>query len=92
MFDNKALINHEKEINSKNGVKRSDAQVKAVVREKMMGTALLKRSDMQRYMPLMTDIRDQHGYGIDVYPKTLSSGHDILEDYARSRKLLPEKK
>ena len=58
----------------------------------MMGTALLKRSDMTRYGPLMTDIRDQHGYGIDVYPKILAAGHDMLEDYARSRKLFLAKK
>ena len=57
-----------------------------------MDTALLKRSDMNRYSPLMTDIRDQYGYGIYVYPKTLTSAHDMLEDYARSRKLFPKNK
>ena len=58
----------------------------------MMGTALIKRSDMSRYCPLTTDIRDQFGYGVDVYPKPLASGHDMLEDYARIRRLYPKKK
>ena len=41
----------------------------------------------------MTDIRDQYGFGgLDVYPKTLAAGHDILEDHARSRKLYAKKK
>ena len=92
LFDDKVLIDHETAENAKNSIIRDAKQVKATVREKMMGTALLKRSDMTRYGPLMTDIRDQHGYGIDVYPKTLASGHDMLEDYARSRKLFPTKK
>ena len=58
----------------------------------MMGTALLKQSDMNRYAPLLVDIRDQYGFGSDVYPKTLAAGHDMLEDYARSRRLYTKKK
>ena len=61
-----------------------------IVKDKMMGTALLKHSDMNRCGPLMTDIRDHCGYSIAVYPKTLASGHNMLEDYARSRKLYPK--
>ena len=71
---------------------KSNKEVKATVRERIMGTALLKRSDMLRYGPLMTNIRDQHGYGIDVYPKILASAHGMLKDYVRSRKLFPIKK
>jgi len=57
-----------------------------------MGTVLLKRSYTSSHGPLMTDIRDQFGYGIDVYPKNLTPGHTMLEDYAQSRKLYPKKK
>ena len=56
-----------------------------------MGTALIKHSDYGRYKDLITDIRDQYGYGIDVYPKTLAAAHDMLEDFARSRQLYPKK-
>ena len=92
LFGDKVLIDFEKSEDIKNGVTRSDEQVRATAREKMMGTALLKRSDMSRYGPLLVDIRDQHGFGANVYPKTLAAGHDMLEDYARSRNLLPAKK
>jgi len=47
------------------------------VREKMMDTTLLKRSDMSRCGLLMTDIRYQFGYGINVYPKSLTAAHDM---------------
>ena len=42
-----------------------------------MGTTLIKRSDMSRYVPLMADIKDQFGYGINVYPKSLTVSHDM---------------
>ena len=85
-------MDYEKTQGIKNGIKYADDQLKVIVKEKMLGTALLKCSDMSRYGPLMVDIRDQYGYGIDVYPKTPALGHDILEDYAKSRKLSPKKK
>ena len=47
---------------------------------------------MTKYGPLITAIRDQHGYGMDVYPKTLASGYDMLENCARNRKLFPTKR
>jgi len=40
----------------------------------------------------MISIRDQFGYGIDVYPKPLASGHNMLGDYVRSRRVYPKKK
>ena len=58
----------------------------------MMSTSLLKRSDMSIYNPLVTDVRDQYYYGIDVYLKALTSARDMLEDYARIRKLYPKKR
>jgi len=57
-----------------------------------MGTALIKRPDMSRCGPLLVDIRDQFGFGIDVYPKTLVVGHAMLEDYVRSRRLYPKRR
>jgi len=92
LYDDKALVEYEKKEAVKNRESYTDLEIKALVKEKMMGTASLKRSDMSRYSPLMTDIRDQYGYGIDVYPKTLASAHDMLEDYARSRSFFPKKK
>ena len=92
LYEDKALIDYEKEQDAKNGKNHNESELKFFVKDRMMGTALLKRSGMSRYGPLMTNIRDQFGYGIDVYPKTLASGHDMLEDYARSRRLYSKKK
>jgi len=78
LYEDNAIIDYEKEQDIKNTVTQNVDELKTIIKEKMMGTALLKRSDMSRYSPLMTDIRDQFGYGIYVYPKTLASGHDIL--------------
>ena len=85
LFNDEALIEHEKEEDCKNGVSHSAEELLEIVKERSMGTVLLKRSDMTRYAPLMVDIRDQYGFGSDVYPRKLALGHDMLEDYARSR-------
>ena len=89
MYEAQALIEHEKKEAGRDGVLRTDTEFKALVRERIMGTALLKRSDMSIYGPLVTDIREQFGYGINVYPKSLTAAYDILEDSARSRILYP---
>jgi len=92
IYDDKALIEYKKKEAVKNGESYTDLEIKALAKEKMVGTTLLKRSDMNRYGPLMTDIRDQYSYGIDVYPKMLASAHSMLEDYVRSRKVFPKNK
>ena len=52
-----------------------------------MAVGLIKRSDQRRYRPLITDTHDKHGYGHDVYQKTFAVGHNMLEDYAQSKRL-----
>lgn len=90
LYKDKALIDYKEDQDIKNGESHNDDELKSIVKEKMMDTALLKRSDMSRYGPLMTNIRDQLGYIIDVYPKTLALGHDMLEDYAKKQKITPK--
>merc|ERR1740124_389558 len=91
MYGDKALIQYKKEQDKKNVTTHTNSEIKAIVKDKMIGTALIKRSDMSRHGPLLVDIRDQFGFGTDVYPKILAAGHDMLEDYARSRILYPKK-
>ena len=59
---------------------KTNEEYKEIVKQKAMGVGILKSADYNRYGPLLTSIRDQHGYGIDVYPKTIVAGHDMLED------------
>ena len=40
----------------------------------------------------MVDIRDQYGFGSNVYPKILAVGHNILKDHCCSENLHPKKK
>ena len=92
LFNDPILIKHEKQKDIGAGVTaKSDEEYKAIVREKAMATALLKRADQGRCKNFMTNIRDQHGYAIDVYPKILASAHDMLENYVKSRGILPKK-
>ena len=93
LFTDAELVKYEREQdNDPDKEMKDDSAYYDTIKEKAMGVALLKRSDMTRYKPLLTDIRDQHGYGQDVYPKTLAAAHNMLEDYARTRKLAPKKK
>lgn len=88
LFDDPVLIQQEKDQDVKNLVTaKTDAEYKEIVKQKAMGVGILKRADYDRYCPLLTPIHDQYSYGMDVYPKTLAAGHDILEDYSQSRKL-----
>ena len=58
IYEDQALIEHEKKEAGRDGVSRTDTEFKVLAREKMTHTALVKLSDMSRYSPLMTDIRD----------------------------------
>ena len=72
MFVDKSLIDYEKELDNKNPptINRNDEELKAYVREKLMAVVFLKIAKYD-YKKLMTTIRDQHTFGIDIYPNTL---------------------
>ena len=77
------MIQRDKDQDAKNSVTvKTDAEYKEIVKQKAMGVGIIKRADYDRSGPLLTSIRDQYGYGMDVYPKTLVAGHDMLEDYS----------
>ena len=46
-----------------------------------MAVALLKRSKYEN-RKLMQTIRDQHAFGVDVYPKTLQDAYELLENHS----------
>lgn len=80
LFNDPVLIKHEKDEDIKNSIPaKTEEEYAEIVKQKEMGVGILKRSDHNRYGPLLTSICDQYGYGMDVYPKTLSAGHDMLE-------------
>ena len=83
MFVDKSLIDYEKELDNKNYsvINRTDVELKAHVREKLMAVAFLKRAKYD-YKKLMTTIRDQHTFGIDVYPSTLYDAYELMENHS----------
>ena len=54
----------------------------------MLGLMLLKRASKVKYRKLLTTIRDQHAFGIDVHPKTLHEAYELMENHS-STKLRP---
>ena len=93
LFNDEALIDYEKNKDKTEGkATDSDEKYAEKVREKMMGVALLKRADDERYAELKLSIRDQFAFGIDVYPKTLNGAYDLLENHSASRNLHPRRK
>lgn len=48
LYEDKALMDYKREQDAKNGKYHTESELKNIVKDKMMGTALLKRSDMSR--------------------------------------------
>ena len=61
LYYDESLIEYEKAQDSITGKTHTDVEIKEIFKEKIKGIALIKRSDMSRYGPLMTNIRDQYG-------------------------------
>ena len=87
MFEDEVLIKYEKNEDKKIGAtKRSDEQIVLCVREKLMGVAFIKRSKHD-HKKLIKTIRDQHAFGLDVYPNTLHDAYELLENHSATDKV-----
>ena len=76
IFADDTLYNYEKK-----GTTKSNNEIRKIVREKLMAVALLKRCKHEN-KKLMQTIRDQHAFGLDVYPKTLHDAYELLENHS----------
>ena len=87
IFDDKGLIEHEtkKDQDQLSSVRRSEEQIKKDVKEKMMGLMVIKRANKLKYGKLLTTIRDQHSFGIDVYPKTMHEAYELMENHSSTK-------
>ena len=87
MFQCKALAKMEREKDVLEGVTEKDEKgYLKLVRDKMLGTAFLKRANEKRYGKLITSIRDQHSFKRDVYPPSLHEAYELLENHSLSHK------
>lgn len=79
---------HEKEQDDKDpGVTNQvDNQLKKDVMDRMMGVVYVKQANKARYDKLLTTIRDQYSFNIDVYPKSLHDAYEQLENHSSANK------
>ena len=69
------LIKHEK---MADGMVTTSKDYDKIVRAKVLGCAILKRANTQRYGELLKNLRTQHSYGQDLYPNTVEIAHNML--------------
>ena len=87
IFHDNALIKHEKEKDIEaNLIPLSNEQYMTRVRNKMMAVGFLKRANTKKFTHLMTSIRDQFSFNIDVYPTTLNKAYELLENHSSSHR------
>ena len=82
MFD-PGLLKYEQ---SKDEANTSDDKLKILVKNKMKAVGLLKLSDNKRYARLIQDLEDHHTFGNDLYPATINSAFEMLQNHSSGRK------
>ena len=93
IFVDKSFIDCEKELDVNNSltINRNNEEVNVYVMEKLMAVDFLKRAKYD-YKKLMSTIRDQHTFGIDVYPNTLHDAYELMENHSSTDKNNREEK
>ena len=87
IFKDDALVKHETEKDKENGKNtKTTEEYELIVRNKMMAVGFLKRANTRRYEGLMNSIRDQFAFSIDVYPSTLNTAYELLENHSSVRR------
>ena len=61
----------------------TEAAYRERVIQKMKAVGLLKRANKKMYSKLMTSIREQFSFKIDVYPATLNDAYDLLVSHCK---------
>ena len=54
---------------------------KAVVKGKVLGCAIVKRANSDRYKDPLKNLRTRHSYGQDLYLETVEMAHNILNKH-----------
>ena len=58
---------------------------KSRVRDKTVAVGLIKRGNQNKFGGLMVKFREQYSFDIDMYPKTLSSAYELMENHSESK-------
>ena len=79
IFFNKDMMEKEVKKDTKNGIsKATTEEYRIQTTEKSKAVAFIKSVNRKRYGQILTSIRDQHSFKIDVYPKTLADAYKML--------------
>ena len=82
IFFDKDMIEYEVEDDTKNNVKKaSPKEYRTRIIEKAKAVAFIKSANRKSYGKLLSSIREQHSFKIDVYPKTLSDAYEMLSSH-----------
>ena len=76
--NDEGLLEYEKR---KDGNVTTSKDYNAIVKEKVIAVAVIKRSNPERFKNLIKDIRAQHSYGQDLYPATVEIAHNMLNKH-----------
>jgi len=84
------LVAYEKSQDKKLGVPlKSNQEYLDQVRNKQLGTAFVRRSNLKLYGPLLRSLRDQFLHGFDVYPKTIEEAYSLLQNHSSGKRAVP---
>jgi len=87
MFCDPCLVNYEKEQDKKKNLPPvSDESYKERAKQRQLGTAFIRRSNMKQYGPLLRSMRDQFLHGFDVYPQGIEEAYALLQNHSSKRK------
>ena len=77
-FDRDMMENEFREDKEKNIIKATPEGYRNRTIEKSKAVAFIKSANKKKYGRLLTNIRDQQSFKIDVYPKTLAEAYKML--------------
>ena len=77
-FDRDMMENKIREDKEKNMHKTTPEGYRNRTIEKSKAVAFIKSANKKKYGRLLTNIRDQQSFKIDVYPKTLAEAYEML--------------
>ena len=87
MFEDKMLVEHEKNEDIKQGANvKTEAEYKKIVRSKKLAICFLRRSNLRMYSQILDDLRDQYLLSQDNYPTTLEGAYSLLQNHSSRKK------
>ena len=86
-FYDKRMAEKEMEKDKEKGAStKTVAEYKKIVSDRAKAVALLRSACRKKYSRLMSNIRDQYTFKIDVYPSNITDAYDLLSTHYTAKK------